>query len=627
MSFLLTGRAAMPFWWAAMLLLTAWAYWPGLGGPMLLDDYANLRPLQRLELNQDFATDIVLGNISGMFGRPVSMASFTLERMYFDGGVWGQKAVGLFLHLLNATLVLLLAQGLLRAAGQPRARWCALLIASMWLTLPLLMSTTLYVVQRMTLLSATFSLLALLMYCRGRATAGRSAWGWFAGCGLAVLLAALSKENGLLTLPLIGAVEVFIYGFRSGRGGYSPKLAWFHAGLVALPLAGFLLVSLFAPALLYGAYQHRDFTLVERLLTEGRVLLDYLGQILWVDVHQLGVYHDDFPPSTGLFSPASTALSILFWLAVAAAVVACAVRQRFRLVAFGMAFFMIGHAMESTVIPLELYFEHRNYLPAFGVLFALVAGANQLQQRWQPLRGWVTLVALLFVGRNLLLLGSQAVIWSDGRLLNMEAVNHHPHSERALLALAQGYAQGGSLEQALDLMRRANAVSGRQGATAEVLEAVFHCLAGRPLPEDFFSAGDLSEAALAEPYFGDHVQYMTRLVIGGRCPRENGVQLAVAMERWLFAADRERGTRQIYGSLILLENELERYPEAMRYAGLLTGRDPQNVMGLQFTLYLSHVLELPAEGDAARAKLIELRDRGELTRQETANLALFLQAP
>ena len=37
-------------------------------------------------------------------------------------------------------------------------------------------------------------------------------------------------------------------------------------------------------------------------------------------------------------------------------------------VAFGIAFFLGGHLLESTVLPLELYYEHRNYLPSFGDL-------------------------------------------------------------------------------------------------------------------------------------------------------------------------------------------------------------------------------------------------------------------
>ena len=97
------------------------------------------------------------------------------------------------------------------------------------------------------------------------------------------------------------------------------------------------------------------------------------------------------------------------------------------------------------------------------------------------------------------------------------------------------------------------------------------------------------------------------------------------MGKWLQQGDSERGTRQIYGSLLLLENELERFPEAMRYAGRLTGKDPENVMGLQFTLYLSHLLDQPEQRKRARDKLLELRDRGMLSRQEISNLELFLE--
>ena len=50
-----------------------------------------------------------------------------------------------------------------------------------------------------------------------------------------------------------------------------------------------------------------------------------------------------------------------------------------RYLAFGIAWFLVGHSIESTVFSLELYFEHRNYFPGVGlfllagVLFALVA--------------------------------------------------------------------------------------------------------------------------------------------------------------------------------------------------------------------------------------------------------------
>lgn len=617
-------RSGTGFAWVLLALLTAWAYWPGLDGPNLLDDFVNLRPLERLQQDEGFASDIVGGNRSGLLGRPVSMGSFTLERLYLDDGTRGQKRLGLLLHLLNGTLVLLLARALLHAASQPRAEWCALLIAGLWLTLPLLLSTTLYVVQRMTLLSAFFTLLALLCYCRGRERLDRRAWPWFALSGLAVMLATLSKENGLLAVPMIVALEVFVFGLRDRRGQVHRGLLWTHGALVIAPLAAMLVLAIIAPERLVGSYDLRPFTLGERLLTQGRVLLDYVAQILWVDVHRLGVYQDDFPLSRGLFDPPSTAAALGFWLLAIAGIIACAVAQRFRLLAFGLAFFLVGHAMESTVIPLEIYFEHRNYLPAFGILFGLVAAANQLQARWAPLRGWVTLALLLVIGRNLQLLGSQSIIWSDNHLLHMEAVNYHPRSERALLALGQVYAVDGNVGTALELVDRANQVRGRDGAAADVLEALFYCLAAKPLTDQVLSAQGITESDIADPHMGDHVYYMARLVMRGRCPRENGVVFADTMNRWLGGEGELRGNREILGSLLLLENELERYDRAMRYAEALTRKEPGNVMGLQFTLYLAHVLELPEAAEAAKRKLVELRDRGELSRQQVYNLELFL---
>lgn len=618
-------RLFVPAAWVAILLLGAWAYWPGLDGPLLLDDSVNLRPLERLELSEDFSTDVMTDNRSGLFGRPVSMATFTIERMYFDHGTYGQKRTGLFLHLLNATLVLLLAHTLMRAAGQRNATLTAFLVAAAWLTLPLLLSTTLYVIQRMTLLSAGFTLLALICYCRGRESDAGNAWGWFIATAAAVLLAALSKGNGLLALPLIVAVEIFIYEFRGYDGQVRKPLVWALAGLVSGAALALLVLAVAAPDFFVGGYRLRTFTLEERLLTQGRVLIDYLCQILWVDVHRLGLYHDDFSVSTGLLSPPGTALALMFWVFAAAAIVASMIYRRFRLVAFGMAFFMIGHAMESTIIPLELYFEHRNYLPSFGVVFGAIAVANQLQTRWPLLRGWIAMAAILFIGRNLLLLSSQAIVWSDVHLVNMEAVNNHPDSERALLSLAAVYAAGGHLQEALALMDKANVVAGRAGASAEVLEAVFYCMAPQPLPEDIFKAQQLTDEQMAEPYFGDHVYQMTRLVISGHCSRESGVVFANAMQRWLDARPGgPRASMQIYGSLLLLENELERFPEALNYADLMVEKNPGDIMGLQFTLYLSHVLDQPKRGAAARSKLLEMKQRGELSRQQTYNLDLFL---
>ncbi|MCZ7654258.1 MAG: hypothetical protein M5R42_08160 [Rhodocyclaceae bacterium] len=125
---------------------------------------------------------------------------------------------------------------------------------------------------------------------------------------------------------------------------------------------------------LWAGYALRDFSAVERMLTEGRVLWFYLGLILFPRLEALGLYHDDIAVSTGLIAPWTTLLALvglfgLIWLA-------WRLRLRMPLTAFGLAWFLIGHGLESTFLPLEIAHEHRNYVPLFGIL---LAGADGLR--------------------------------------------------------------------------------------------------------------------------------------------------------------------------------------------------------------------------------------------------------
>ena len=52
-----------------------------------------------------------------------------------------------------------------------------------------------------------------------------------------------------------------------------------------------------------------------------------------------------------------------------------------------LAWFFYCHITESGWIPLELYFAHRNYLPALGLVFALVFTVCSLQKDARLWRG------------------------------------------------------------------------------------------------------------------------------------------------------------------------------------------------------------------------------------------------
>lgn len=357
-------------------VLLAGIYWPGLHGSFFFDDGPSILLAEgvRLEaLSLESLHQAWMSGGAGPSGRPVAQLSFALNHYFsgFDPFVF--KATNLSIHFACGLLVFALARRLLGAAA-PMVKQHKLLIVSgavtaLWLLHPIQLLPVLHVVQRMTSLSAFFLLAALLLHIRGRETADRIGTAWLlVAWGFFWPLSFLSKEIGAL-FPLF-AIAWELTVRRASSGG----LDRFARSLTAL--TGLFLMAVLAYAIspraqwLWSGYQLRPFSLIERLLTEGRVLWFYLHLIVVPDMETLGLYHDDFLVSSDLLSPWTTLPSLLGLVALI--LFAWRARIRAPLVALGIAWFLVGHALESTVLPLELVHEHRNYLPLLGIL--LVAG-------------------------------------------------------------------------------------------------------------------------------------------------------------------------------------------------------------------------------------------------------------
>jgi hypothetical protein len=158
------------FWLLIALALTALVYVPGLRGPFLFDDIPNLRPLQDWLSGLTGWHEVLFGNRSGLFGRPLSMLSFILDAKLFGMAPFSFKLTNLLIHLACGALIYALLHRLLLRDPHlhQRAALAALAISAIWLLHPLQVSTVLYIVQRMAQLSALFILLALLAYVHGR---------------------------------------------------------------------------------------------------------------------------------------------------------------------------------------------------------------------------------------------------------------------------------------------------------------------------------------------------------------------------------------------------------------------------------------------------------------------------
>ena len=461
-------RAIKPALLFCILAATVACYLPGLTGHFISDDGANIRLNPFLQIDSlDFSTLWQAASSGGAspLSRPISMASFAVNHYFFGMNPYYFKAINLAIHLINGVLIFMLSRLLLglylRIRGEVdgnTASWIGLAVAAIWLLHPFNLTSVLYVVQRMTSLAALFTLAGLLLYLYGRKKlldGNRS--GFFAiGAALfiATPLAALSKENGVLLPLLIFVTEITLLRWNAPDQSSRRMLVAVVGLTVVVPILIGLFYVLNNPSLILGGYVWRDFSLTERLMTEARVLWFYLHMIVLPRMSEMGLQHDDFLISRGLLSPWTTLPAIAGLLLLAA--VAFVLRNRHPLIAFGIAFFFVGHAMESTIIPLELAFEHRNYLPMLGILIPLTYYILNPRLHLPSMRirriAFFLLVAL-FAG----LATTRAQQWGDTLMMRSLEVERHPRSVRAQtdLAFLYAYLPPTSREDGIDLYNKA----------------------------------------------------------------------------------------------------------------------------------------------------------------------------
>lgn len=424
----------------AVLLMTACLYWPGLNGPFLFDDRFNFTVIQEWLRGEASLQKAIFGHQSFAFGRPVAMASFVVNAAIGGDASFHFKLGNVLVHLACAVLIWRLCLRL--TALDPRlsrlGRWPALIITAIWLLHPLHVSTVLYAVQRMAQLSTFFCLASVLvyLYARTRLNEDKSLAAplmalWLA-FPLLTLLGVLSKQNAAIApaLCLVLECSYFHHDRRQWR-----VLAPFYTFSLVLPALALFAVALVKPQAILVGYEDYDFTLGQRLLTQARVLMDYLGQIVVPRAPSMGLYTDDFPISTGLLSPSTTLLSIVALAGIS--VGAWVMRKRAPSILAGWCFFLLAHVIESSFLPLDIYFEHRNYLPMVGILLALTGVAAP----WLSTLPTTVLrpqqLAALGAGALLLTLCfatlGRVLVWQSKDTIIAQGLRFHPHSLRAQL--------------------------------------------------------------------------------------------------------------------------------------------------------------------------------------------------
>lgn len=355
----------------ALLGLCWIAYAPALSGSFLYDDWHNLAGLASVD-DTFSASQFVFSGHAGPLGRPLSLATFVPQAEYWDDDARPFILVNILVHLANAALVFVLLLSIGRNAGNREKEAYAAAIAgtALWAFMPLLASASLLVVQRMATLATLFCLLGLVVYLHFRRTIDtrprRSLVGMsvtlFACTGLAVLC----KENGAVLPSLALVLESTV--LNPPRSMASRQWRGWKLAVLGVPTV--LVGAVLATQLPYSTMTElqRGFSGAERLLTQTVILWEYLARAFFAQPWKLGPFHDDHEVFRSLASPEALCAALAWCAALSAAVY---FRRRYRIASFAVLWFLAAHLIESTTVPINLYFEHRNYLPILGPVFAL----------------------------------------------------------------------------------------------------------------------------------------------------------------------------------------------------------------------------------------------------------------
>lgn len=419
------------FAWLSLIiifLLTLIVYSNTFNVPFQFDD-------EKMILKNKYIRDI------GSFGdlkiwtnvnkRPFSLFTFSLQYSDDENPV-PYHIVNFIIHVLASFIVYLLARLLFRISGKDpgeklsKIHWKALFVALLFALHPLQTMGTTYIVQRMTSLAAMFYLLAVFLYTSGRLKMINGSGGKgiiFIILGVVSgLFALLSKQNAVTFPAAFLFVELFFIRSKEGK---------MYAKYV---LGGFILILIAFFTLLFAGMmpgEATEFSRWEYFLTQFKVYLNYF-QLLFIPYGQ----DVDHAINVSEFIGFIEILGILFYAALIA--LAILLYKKYRLVSFGIAWFLLTMFVESGIIPIrDLMMEHRLYLPMFGFSMIIVSGLYYILEARSTKYLNYGLVAILLVMAVLTYARNET--WGSWKSLWLNSVENNPDNVRALTNLGYGY--------------------------------------------------------------------------------------------------------------------------------------------------------------------------------------------
>jgi len=440
-----------------LLLLVAISYVNTLYSPFVLDDIHSFIEEPNVYV-RDFSFESFSKLSQTFFGkaRIIPMVTFSINHALAKGQMPIYHITNIVIHLLVTLVVYWFVSTLLRTpVGSSTLRGIpvilySLFVAALWSLNPVQTNAVTYVVQRMTSISALFYILTLIFYVKGRlASTGKERIMFYVCSAVMTVCAFLSKENSYILPAAILLVEwVFISPDIFSK--IFLKIRWYHwlilvlLALIILPLLENRWSSI------VNTENFRPFTWQERLLTQARVVIHYISLLLLPLPGRLN-FDYDFSLSTSIFSPITTFFCII--LIGLVLIWSFQRRKQYPLIVFGIFWYFLNLLIESSVIPLELVFEHRLYLPSVGFFISCLAALDlfvaQMKKKHSPfeVEQIFVLVMVITVSFFSIFTTVRNNVWRDSYSLYSDAAKKSPEKPRTHLNLGVAMGRDENLER------------------------------------------------------------------------------------------------------------------------------------------------------------------------------------
>lgn len=446
----------------ASIVLGIGLYWHTLDYPFELDDVLNIVNNHHIRLQRlDFESLHNAAFKSIIKTRPVANLSFALNYYFSEYSPAPYRLVNIFIHIINGLLIYALSvmtlrllhvqsstvtekEGNLDVISADAIQPVGAVVALLWLVHPLHTQSVIYVVQRMNSLAACFYLGALCLYIRGRLVRERK-WRiiFFIFAVFSWILALGSKEIAA-TLPVVIIIYEWFFFQQLSRSWLRERVMVWGVLLLTFGLIALYFLGDSPIQHILSGYRVRDFTLLERQLTQFRVIAFYLSLIFLPLPGRMNLEHH-FTKSISLFEPITTLIT--FFLIIGMIVLAVMMSKRSRLLAFCILWFFIHLAIESSIIPLEMVFEHRTYLPCFGIIMFIVLVV------WHKLPSAFNLRYVLAAAAVVLLSTAtvtRSFVWQSELTLWADCTNKSPNKARTHGNLCYALIRADDLNEAKD---------------------------------------------------------------------------------------------------------------------------------------------------------------------------------